>query len=130
MREIWLLEDLHVAQVVRPGGPGGLTGSGFCKSSRSCILARDLLDCLQQGSSFASRMKKGKRRICLAKQNCLQQSSCIPSCITRGCWLPPASDSSPYLLPLCRISSQRPPQVNVLGRRRSCRTRGEQASPR
>jgi hypothetical protein len=43
MREIWLPEDLHITRAVRPGGPGGLTGSRLCKPSRSCILARDLL---------------------------------------------------------------------------------------
>jgi hypothetical protein len=50
MREIWLLEDLDVAQADLTGGPGGLTGSGLCKPTWSCILARDLLGLqLQKG---------------------------------------------------------------------------------
>jgi hypothetical protein len=53
MREIWLPEDLHVTRAVRPGGPGGLTGSEPCKPSWSCILARDFLVLqLQQGQDL------------------------------------------------------------------------------
>jgi hypothetical protein len=53
VREIWVPEGLHVTQAVRSRGVGGLTGSGHCKPSRSCILAQDLLGFrLQRGQDL------------------------------------------------------------------------------
>jgi hypothetical protein len=47
-----------------------------------------ILDCLQQGSTYASLVKKGKRRNWCSKMVCLPTDGRIPSRILPGRWLP------------------------------------------